>query len=275
MRVKSLIITGYGVNCEKEMALGYQLAGATATFAHINAVLQSKVNIFEYNIINFPGGFSFGDELGAAKALANKITFSKLKNGKTLREELVGFVHRNGYILGVCNGFQLLVRLGLLPNFSAEQEVSLAFNSSGKFEDRWVLHKINPLSPCVFTNGIDTIYLPVRHGEGKFCVKDSNILRQIQSENLDVLQYCDKEGKPTMDYPQNPNGSLESIGGICDRTGRIFGMMAHPEAFLLFYNHPKWTSIIKSGKPSVKGLSQEGSGLAIFKNVINCAIGGG
>ncbi len=271
MKVKSLLIMGYGVNCEKEMALGYSMAGATPKFAHINAILQSKVRIFDYDIINFPGGFSFGDELGAAKALANKVTFSKLKNGRTLREELVGFVHHGGYIFGVCNGFQLLVRLGLLPNLSGEQEVSLAYNSSGKFEDRWVLHKINPLSPCVFTKGLDTIYLPVRHGEGRFCAKNSGVLKQIISENLVALQYCDPEGNPTMSYPQNPNGSLESIGGICDRTGRIFGMMAHPEAFLLFYNHPLWTRMIKSKIDTPNII--EGGGLTIFKNVVKNAQG--
>ena len=180
-----------------------------------------------------------------------------------LFEELLQFIKAGKLILGVCNGFQLMVKLGLLPALNGnytEQSATLTFNDSGRFEDRWVYLKANAQSPCVFTRGIDVVYLPVRHGEGKFIPESDAILEQIEKKNLCALQYCTDDGAPTMDYPANPNGSINAIAGICNETGRLFGLMPHPEAYLHRTNHPRWTR---------ENLPEEGQGLAIFRNAVN------
>jgi phosphoribosylformylglycinamidine synthase subunit PurQ / glutaminase len=165
-------------------------------------------------------------------------------------------------ILGVCNGFQLMVKLGLLPaldgNYS-DQSTTLTFNDSGRFEDRWIYLKANAQSPCIFTKGIDLIYLPVRHGEGKFVPQSDAVLNSIEKKNLFVFQYCLESGAATMDYPANPNGAVNAIAGICNETGRLFGLMPHPEAYLHRTNHPRWTR---------EALPEEGQGLAIFRNAV-------
>ena len=164
-------------------------------------------------------------------------------------------------IIGICNGFQLLVKLGLLPGFGGNYDqrlTSLTYNDSGRFEDRWVKLKINTNSPCVFTKGLETLYLPVRHGEGKFVTKDEEVLERLKQNQQIVCQYVDpKTGTPTQVYPYNPNGSLEAIAGICDETGRIFGLMPHPEAYNHFTNHPRW----RRGEEDLLGL-------VIFKNAV-------
>jgi phosphoribosylformylglycinamidine synthase len=180
-----------------------------------------------------------------------------------LIEELLKFISEGKLILGVCNGFQLMVKLGLLPalneNFT-NQSSTLTFNDSGRFEDRWVYLKANAKSPCVFTRDIDLVYYPVRHGEGKFVPESNAVLKEIENQNLYALQYSTAEGAPTMDYPANPNGSIHAIAGLCNETGRLFGLMPHPEAFLHRTNHPRWTR---------ENLPEEGQGLAIFRNAIN------
>jgi len=179
-----------------------------------------------------------------------------------LIEELLTFINTGGLILGVCNGFQLMVKLGLLPalagNFT-KQSTTLTFNDSGRFEDRWVYLKANAQSSCVFTTGIDLVYYPVRHGEGKFVPESDAILEQIEKKNLVALQYCDANGSITMDYPANPNGSTHAIADICNETVRLFGLMPHPEAFLHRTNHPRWTR---------EDLPEEGQGLVIFQNAV-------
>jgi phosphoribosylformylglycinamidine synthase len=156
-----------------------------------------------------------------------------------------------------------MVKLGLIPNLKGgdgEQEVTLTFNDSGRFEDRWVYLKVNPDSPCVFTRGMKGVYLPVRHGEGKFIPKDEDVLKELRKRALIALQYTDAScGWPVMEYPLNPNGSVDAIAGICDETGRLMGLMPHPEAYLHRTNHPRWTR---------EDLPEEGMGVAFFRNAV-------
>ncbi len=263
---KALIITGFGINCETEMAAAYQLAGAQSTIVHINDIFDGSCSIHDYDILNFPGGFSYGDDLGSGKVMANKLKYKLLPNQKTLLNELKIFIAEGKFILGICNGFQFLVRLGLVPNtqLSFTQEATLAQNDSGIFEDRWVYCKVNPEAHSPFLKGIDILPVPVRHGEGKLILAPE-LSEEIRQQNLHTLTYCDAQGHPATEYPANPNGSAFQIAGLSDTTGQILGLMPHPEAFLSIYNHPNWAKL-KRDNPT---LSEEGLGLQIFKNIVN------
>ncbi len=264
--IKAIILTGFGINCEEEMQAAYQLAGARADIVHWQDIFRGSLSIQSYDILNFPGGFSFGDDLGAAKVLANKIKYIRLPNGCTFLEEIEQFLQAKKYILGVCNGFQLLVSLGLLPNtaITLAQEASLIANDSGKFEARWVLCQVNRQSPSPFLEGIEQIALPVRHGEGKLIFKNAQIQQLVQDKQLHCLTYCDVHGQPTTSYPANPNGSALHAAALCDESGQILGIMPHPEAYLSLYNHPNWGQI-KRQNPTV---SEAGEGLQIFVNIV-------
>lgn len=264
-KVKAIVLTGNGTNCEMEMAHACRLAGADKVdIVHISELLFGEKRLANYNFLNLPGGFLDGDDLGSAKAGANRFLHARIAgSGEMLIEELLKFINSGGLILGVCNGFQLMVKLGLLPalgsNFT-KQSTTLTFNDSGRFEDRWVHLQANTQSPCVFTKEIDGVYYPVRHGEGKFVPESAAVLEEIENRNLVVFRYCRPDGSVTMDYPANPNGSLNAIAGICNETGRLFGLMPHPEAYLHRTNHPRWTR---------EELPEEGQGLAIFQNAVN------
>lgn len=257
MTPRVLILTGYGINCDIETQHAFKLAGARAERVHINDLINGKERLYDYHILAFPGGFSFGDDIASGKVLANMIKYN-------IGEQIQEFINDGKLIIGICNGFQAMVKMGLLPGFSgnyAAQEVTLTFNDSGRFEDRWVYLKANGVSECVFTKGIDSIYLPVRHGEGKFVTKNLQVLERLKKGNHIVFQYTDIEGKAA-GYPHNPNGSVYNIAAICDETGRVFGMMPHPEAFQHRTNHPGWTR---------EELPEEGAGVAIFRNAVDYA----
>lgn len=260
--VRTLVITGHGTNCEVECAHAARLAGAdTADIAHFADLVEGRTLLAEYNFLLFPGGFLDGDDLGAAQAAAQRWKHAKPKSGAALVDQLSAFIARGGLILGICNGFQLLVKLGLLPaldNAYLERQVSLAHNSSARYEDRWCRLAINENSPCVFTRGLSYLYIPVRHGEGKLVAKDDATLRRLTEENLVVMQYADPiSGLPTEEYPFNPNGSPLGIAGLCDPSGRIFGLMPHPEAYNHPTNHPGWT----------RG-EEDPLGISIFENAV-------
>jgi len=265
-KVKSLVVTGYGINCERELAAAYKLAGAEAKIVHLNDVFLGKVKITDYDILNFPGGFSFGDDLGSGKVLANKMKYKRMADGELFYNVILEFIAAGKFVLGICNGFQFLVKMGLLPNVGNEhaQEVTLTLNDSGKFEDRWVHCRTNPESVTPFMKGIDKIALPVRHGEGKLIIRDEQILKGIKAKNLNCLSYTDSGGNITAEYPLNPNGSDLDCAGLCDETGQVFGLMPHPEAFLSIYNHPDWGRM-KRLHPE---FTDEGEGLKIFKNIV-------
>lgn len=264
--VKALIITGYGINCEEEMAAAYRLAGAEADIIHINEILLKAYSIHDYDVLNFPGGFSFGDDISSGKVLSNKLKFKKLSNGKTFIEDVKTFIDNGNYVLGVCNGFQILVKVGLLPNIEGvlNQEVTLTLNNSGKFEDRWVYCKVTENVKTPFLNDINIIKLPVRHGEGKFIIKNEKLKNEIIDKGLNCLSYCNDKGDITPSYPKNPNGSHLNCAGLCTYDGHVFGLMPHPEAYLSIYNNPDWGRIIRSNPQVVK----DGEGLSIFKNII-------
>ncbi len=264
-KVKSIVLAGNGINCEMEMAHACKLGGADVVdIVYIYDLLSGEVKLDDYHFLNLPGGFLDGDDLGSAKAMAHRLKYAQIAGtGERLEDAILRFVGEGKLILGVCNGFQLMVKAGLLPGLGrsyGKQAVTLTFNDSGRFEDRWVYLKVNPGSPAIFTKGLKGLYLPVRHGEGKFIPRDEGVLAEMEKKNLIALQYSDAASqKPTMEYPLNPNGSLSAAAGISDETGRLFGLMPHPEAYLSFVNHPRWTR---------EKVPEEGMGLALFRNAV-------
>jgi len=260
--VRALVLTGNGTNCEREMAEACRLGGADEVdIVHIYKLLGGETRLDDYDFLNLPGGFLDGDDLGSARANATRLRYAETLQGESLYEQICRFIAAGKLILGICNGFQLLVKLGLIPDLagSHEQETTLTFNDSGRFEDRWVNLRVNEDSPCVFTRGIEKLYLPVRHGEGKFVVRDQGVLARLQEQQLVAVRYADIDARPTMRYPANPNGSIDAVAGICDASGRVFGMMPHAEAFLHRTNHPRWTA---------EQLPEEGQGVALFRNAV-------
>ncbi|MBN2477677.1 phosphoribosylformylglycinamidine synthase I [Candidatus Micrarchaeota archaeon] len=251
MEARTAVITGFGINSEYETHEAVKMAGGYPDYVHLNHLIKYPSLLDTYNFVVFPGGFSFADHLGSAKVLSNKIFYK-------LNDSVQRFIKEGKLILGICNGFQVLVKMGILPYPTFEQKVTLTLNESGKFEDRWVHLKANKNSPCVFTKGIDFIDLPVRHGEGKFVCKDEEIVLNLINNNLIALQYVD-ENAQLAGYPYNPNGSIHNIAGICDATGRIMGLMPHPECYLHKTNHPLWTRFGEI-KPF---------GVKLFENAVN------
>ena len=236
-QVKALILTGFGLNCDNETALAFELAGAQSHRVHINAVIAGKVKLTDFHILAFGGGFSWGDDHGAGVIQA-----VKLKNH--IGEDLLSFVAAGKLVIGICNGFQALVNLGLLPGLGKDytrRSVAITYNDCGSFRDQWVHLKADPKSPCVFTSGMQKADFPIRHGEGKF-IADPDVLSALQAGRQVVFQYADENAYPAEGvFPLNPNGSVQDIAGICDPTGRVFGLMPHPEAYNHVTNHPDWT----------------------------------
>jgi phosphoribosylformylglycinamidine synthase len=255
-----LVLIGYGINCDGETKLAFELAGAQVERVHINDLIGHKCSLQDFQILALPGGFSYGDDIAGGKVLANKIKIN-------LGDEVKKFIGEGKLIIGICNGFQVMVKAGLLPdiNSSATQTTTLTFNDSGRFEARWV-HLRKWSEKCVFTKGIESIYLAVAHGEGKFFAERETITKLEKNEQI-VFKYVNEEGGPAGGkFPHNPNGSEGDIAAICDPSGRIFGMMPHPERFLYFFNHPNWTK--KKEELVRRGIeiSWEGDGVALFRN---------
>jgi phosphoribosylformylglycinamidine synthase len=259
----AIVLAGNGTNCEIESAHACRLGGfKRVDIVTLWEILDGEASLDTYDFCVLPGGFLDGDDLGSAKAQANRLLHSKVgPTNEQVIEQFLRFIAAGKLMLGICNGFQLMVKLGLLPGFDDNytgQVVTLTHNDSGRFEDRWVWLNTNAQSPCVFTKGIDSIYLPVRHGEGKFVANDKSILTRLKDSNQVVFCYMDPtSGSPTISYPDNPNGSMHAIAGICDTTGRVFGLMPHPEAYLHRTNHPRWTR---------EELPEDGMGLKLFVN---------
>lgn len=255
MKPKILILRTAGTNCDYETAHAFQLAGAEIALIHINQLISGKTHLTDYQVMAIPGGFSYGDDISAGILLANELRHK-------LTEQLTEFVDSGKLILGICNGFQVLVRAGLLPRLNSQtaQQATLTMNTSAKFECRWI-HLETHQSACIFTRGLKPrVYLPVAHAEGRFTAPAS-VLDQLEANKQVVFRYASSDGTDS-EYPANPNGSSRHIAGICDTTGRIFGMMPHPERFLTRFNHPRWTR---------EDLPDEGDGLAIFQNAVNYA----
>lgn len=265
-QVRAVVISGNGTNCEREVANACRLAGADiADIVHVAELLSGRARLDDYHFLNLAGGFLDGDDLGSAKAGANRLTHAVIRNSQeTLSDQLQRFISAGKLVMGVCNGFQLMTKMGLLPALGGDykkQSATLTFNDGGRFEDRWCYLKVDQESPCIFTRGLKGVYLPVRHGEGKFVVESDSVLREIEAKHLAVVKYCDANYQsPVMEYPLNPNGSMAAIAGVCDESGRLFGLMPHPEAYLHRTHHPRWTR-----EPD---LPEEGMGLSLYLNAV-------
>jgi phosphoribosylformylglycinamidine synthase I len=265
-QVRAVVISGNGTNCEREVANACRLAGAEVVdIVHVAELLSGHVRLDDYHFLNLAGGFLDGDDLGSAKAGANRLIHAAIKHSEeTLSDQLQRFIADGKLIMGVCNGFQLMTKMGLLPALGGDykkQSTTLTFNDGGRFEDRWCYLKVDQESPCVFTRGLHGIYLPVRHGEGKFVVESDRLLQEMEVKHLVVVKYSDADYKsPVMEYPLNPNGSIAAIAGVCDESGRLFGLMPHPEAYIHRTHHPRWTR-----EP---GLPEDGMGLSLYRNAI-------
>jgi phosphoribosylformylglycinamidine synthase len=253
-QVKALILRAAGINCDMETVHALESAGAAAESVHINRLIEDKALLDKYHIVIVPGGFSYGDDVSAGIIFANQIRHH-------LYEALRKFVDDGKLVLGICNGFQVLIKSGLLDSNGSQQSqprVTITTNDSGKFEDRWVY--LQPQTDrCVFIEPGRRIYLPVAHGEGKLVTIDDSYLKELQDSGSVAFTYVDKDGQQG-DYPVNPNGSMGGIAGLTDSTGRVMGLMPHPERFVRATQHPHWTRL-KNDEP--------GDGMTIFNNAVN------
>ncbi|GIW87437.1 MAG: phosphoribosylformylglycinamidine synthase [Isosphaeraceae bacterium] len=247
-----LVVRAPGTNCDEETAYAWQLAGARPEIWHIARVLDDPPALRQFQILTIPGGFSYGDDLGAGRVLATRL-------GQILAEGVRDLCERGGLVLGICNGFQVLVRSGLLPGDPRLGPATLARNDSGQFEDRWTRLRPTP-GRTPFLTDDQPISMPAAHGEGKFLMSNSDALDRLESAGLAVLHYVDRDGQPTLDYPANPSGTSRGIAGICDPTGRILGLMPHPERNVLPWHDPGWTRR--------RSLPVAGAGLRLFRNAV-------
>jgi phosphoribosylformylglycinamidine synthase I len=246
-----LILRAPGANCDAETQFAFERAGASAERVHINRLREQANLLQRYQVLVVPGGFTYGDDVAAGKILANQLAHFL---GDALRK----FRDSGKLVLGICNGFQVLLKAGLLLQPDDDGPLAtLAVNASGKFEDRWV-HLQADSSKCPFLKGCDRLELPVAHGEGNFRCREAWILTGLQQAGQVALRYVDAAG-PKAKYPLNPNGSQEDLAGLCDPSGRVLGLMPHPERHVLPTQHPRWTR---------SGLAQEGDGLKLFRNAV-------
>jgi phosphoribosylformylglycinamidine synthase len=246
-----LVLRAPGTNCDQETGYAFEQAGATATYTHINQLLEQPNLVDNYQMLCLPGGFSYGDDIAAGRILASQMQ-------SRLSETLHKFRDAGKLILGICNGFQILIKSGfLLPNDDQGMQATLTWNDSGRFIDRWVDLKTDN-EKCVFLKDIDHMYLPIAHAEGKFVTRTEGILSSLAEGNQLALTYSDS---PTGNSsgPVNPNGSTADVAGVCDGTGRIFGLMPHPERNIDRTHHPRWTR---------EDVGERGDGFAIFENAV-------
>ncbi len=258
MHPRTLIVRTAGTNCDVETAFAFECVGATAQFLHLNRLIEDPACLQNFDILAFPGGFSYGDDIAAGRIFANQLRHH-------LRDDLRKFVASGKPIIGICNGFQVLVQTDLLsgklalPDAPSPCACTLAHNDSGRFIDRWV-HLRAVGGPCIWTAGLTTLELPIAHGEGKFMAANAAVLGMLHRQGQVALVYANPDGSPAIgDSPHNPNGSVDAIAGICDETGLVFGLMPHPERHIDPLQHPAWTLRRKNG---------EGDGLAIFRNAV-------
>ena len=267
--VRVAVLFGFGINCDRETAAVFDMVGGTSERLHVNNLVQGNRSLEEFDILAVPGGFSFGDHLGSGRLLGNRLRFA-------LRDQLQKFVISGKPIIGICNGFQALVKTGLLPgpeSASLEpdliQRASLTLNNTGRYEDRWVTLEFDSESPCIWTKGIQRIECPVRHGEGRFVMPTDADLDHLSTNHQLTVRYVDPSTElgsglsdDLLPFPLSPNGSMRNIAGICDPTGLVFGLMPHPEAFYTMWLHPEHTSM------NLEDDQWEGSGLQIFRNAV-------
>ncbi len=247
MTPNTLIIRTAGTNCDRELAFAFEAAGARTETLHVNALVETPALIERFDLIGFPGGFSYGDDIAAGRILANRLRHR-------LYEPLRQAIQRGVPVIGICNGFQVLVKLGLLPQPDAgKQTATLADNTCGRFVAKWVKVQAEASSVCVWTKGLAEFDLPVAHGEGRFVVADDAALRQLRDHGQIALRYAADD---------NPNGSVDDIAGVCDPSGLVLGLMPHPERFTHATHHPQW-SRQEAGK-----VAESPAGLGFFLNAV-------
>lgn len=262
LKPKVLVFSGYGLNCEEETAFAFATAGAKADIVHINDVISSKRLLKKYQILAFPGGFAYGDDTGSGNAYAQK-----LKNH--LWKELEAFIKDDHLVIGICNGFQIIANLGLVPALANKygiQQVALLNNDSARYIDRWVDLKVESDSPWL--KGIKTFFAPIAHGEGKLYTSN-DIIKLLKKKKMIALRYIKGEICKYQHLPANPTGTLDSIAGITDESGRILGIMPHPERALLFTQLPHWPLLKEKFLREEMPVPKYGPGLTIFKNAVS------
>jgi len=266
MKPKALILRTAGTNCDQETAHAFELAGASTEKVHINRLVREPDLLDQYQLLAFPGGFSYGDDIAAGRILANQITHH-------LHDVLHRFVEAGKPVIGICNGFQVLVKTDLLPGAiggRTGQTATLTNNDCGRFVDRWI--RLAPRSKkCIWTADLAALDLPIAHGEGKFIPADPSVRKTLWDNDQIALVYVRADGSSASgEFPDNPNGSVDDVAGICDATGLVFGLMPHPERHVDPLQHPAWTR--------QRPLPSEGAGLQIFRNAVahvSLAVGAG
>ena len=263
MTPRVAVLSGFGINCETETMAVFEMSGAQADRVHVNRLVNGEFNLSDYQIMAIPGGFSFGDHLGSGRLMGNRLRFG-------LRDQVRGFVREGKPVIGICNGFQVLVKMGLLPGdqeVSLTQTASLALNDSGHYENRWATLEFDSKSPCIWTAGLERIRVPVRHGEGQFVTDDPALMDSWAESGQLVATYVDPSNEyPSasdniLPYPISPNQSWRNVAGVCDPTGLVFGLMPHPEA-----NHATWLGATWTREANEHG---QGEGMGIFRNAVS------
>jgi phosphoribosylformylglycinamidine synthase len=246
-----LILRAPGTNCDAETAFAFERAGGRAETVHLNRWLETPSLAAQFQVLCLPGGFSYGDDVAAGRIFANQLRHH-------VADSLAAFRDAGKLILGVCNGFQILIKSSLLDSDDAQgQGATLTWNKSGRFIDRWVNLRTAG-DRCVFLRGVERMFLPIAHAEGQFLARDAQVLDRLESAGQLVLRY-DADAAPCGNAPYNPNGAARDVAGMCDASGRVFGLMPHPERFIERTQHPQWTRLPAFG---------EGAGLKLFRNAV-------
>lgn len=262
MKPKIIIMSGYGINSEMETKFAFDQVGGDAEIVHINDVIDGGKKLENYQILALPGGFAYGDDTGSGNAYANKMR-------NNLWDAVSKFITQDKLVIGICNGCQVIANLGLIPGFEyGKRQIGMMHNASARFECRWVDIKVAS-DKCVWTRDMDIIRCPVAHGEGRFVLEDE-VLRKIKDDDQVAFKYVRDDGSPAGGkFPFNPNGSVEDIVAICDPSGRIMGMMPHPERNLSFYNQNDWPLLKEAARREGREVPEEGQGLQMFRNGVN------
>lgn len=261
MKPAVLVLRAPGINCERETAFAFERAGGAPAFVHVNRLLAEPDRLLDHRILAIPGGFAYGDDIAAGRVLAQELRHR-------LGGRLLQFLDRGGLVLGICNGFQVLVRLGLLPCTGGrlDEEVTLTHNLSNHYECRWVTMRTER-SRCVFLPPGLLLRWPAAHGEGRLVPRDEQLATVLREEGYATLRYVDLRGEPTASYPANPNGSRDGIAGLCDRTGRVLGIMPHPDRAFLPTHMPDWhRTLLERGS-----LPEDGDGMIVFRRMVEVA----
>lgn len=262
-RFKGLVLCGFGLNCDYETAHALRTVGFEPEYVHINDLASGKVDLMDYHLFVFGGGFAWADDHGAGVLLGHRIR-------ATIMDRLVDYLDSGRLVIGICNGFQCLVNLGLLPDLDGEKarQTALLANDCGSFRDQWVRLKFNDACPSIFTKGLAPMDLPVRHGEGKLYA-EAAIIDRLENEDLVAARYVKADDSPADGaFPDNPNGAFNDIAALTDPTGRVLGLMPHPECFHHLTNHPDWTLTVDRARRKNEPVDWNGRGLELFVNAL-------